>query len=144
MTEEPDDAKAAAKLSFLPAEVRPFVVSPWSRFYLKHDARATTLPAVKCPLFVAWFEGDLLVPPERNFAVVASHFGADPRVVACVMPGVDHFLRPSPPAPAEPGKPWRRETIAPPLLERFVGWTTAALGVVPSAAPPEAPPAAPK
>jgi dienelactone hydrolase len=127
LREEPDDAKAAAKLSFLPKELRPQLVSPWGRFYLGHDARATTLPAVKCPLRATFFAHDPLVPGEKNVAILRAASSADPTTAIEYLTDVDHFLRPVAPAGPELGKPWRLETVESRLLERTLAWTIARL-----------------
>lgn len=129
----PDSGTAARRLRALYAEAMPAVpeaelergirrlTSPWFRFNLAHDPRAT-LRQVAAPVLAVFGELDRQVPPEGNRQAMAAALDTAAglnRVV--VLPGLNHFLQ-----TATTGAPTEyariEETIAPTALALILEW----------------------
>lgn len=128
LREEQDDAKAAARMGFIPELYRPQLASPWARFYLSHDGRASAR-RVTCPAYVVFMKDDPLVPEKLN-SIAAEEGFAGPnraRVRIEIRTDVDHFL-----APTERPKArilpivW---TVAPTFMDAVVAWLTPTAGL---------------
>ena len=94
-------------------------LSPWFRFFLKHDPRAT-LRRVKCPVLAIFGENDLFVPPAAHLAATeeAVRAGGNTRSVVIQLPGLNHMFQTATTEAAEK----YRETIAPIALQTIGDW----------------------
>lgn len=90
--------------------------SPWFRDILRVDP-AEALRAVRCPVLALIGEKDLQVSPQENLAAIraALHAGANERVSAKELPGLNHFLQ-----TARRGRP--EETFSPVALNEISQW----------------------
>jgi hypothetical protein len=98
------------------------VKSPWFRFLLKYDPRAT-LEKVRCPVLVLTGEKDLQVPPAQNHPIFAEAFekGGLKDYAIVKLPGLNHLFQ-----TCRTGHPAEyaviEETFAPAALDAMSGW----------------------
>jgi pimeloyl-ACP methyl ester carboxylesterase len=94
-------------------------LSPWFRFFLTHDPRAT-LRSVKCPVLAIFCENDLFVPPAAHLAATeaAVRAGGNARSAVIELPGLNHMFQT---ATTEANEKYR-ETIAPIALKTMADW----------------------
>jgi pimeloyl-ACP methyl ester carboxylesterase len=103
--------------------------SPWFKFFLNHDPRAT-LARVRCPVLALCGEKDLQVDPRANLAAIeaALKSGGNERVTIKELPGLNHLFQTS--ATGLPSDYARiEETIAPSVLTLIGDWITGQLAV---------------
>lgn len=133
LREEPDDKLATARMSFVPEAFRAQLASPWARFYLQHDGRASAA-RVACLAYVVFMKNDPLVPEKPNSAVANEGFAGPnrARVRIEIRGDLDHFLMPhEPPDPGILPVVW---TVAPAFLNDLVDWIAPAAGLPATAA----------
>ncbi len=94
-------------------------LSPWFRFFLKHDPSAT-LRRVKCPVLAIFGANDLFVPPEAHLAATeeAVRAGGNTRSLVIQLPGLNHMFQTVTANAADK----YRETIAPIALKTIGDW----------------------
>ncbi len=98
------------------------VVSPWFRFFFKHDPRET-LRQVKCPVLALNGEKDLQVLPQENLEGIRKILteSGNKRFEVVEFPGLNHLFQ-----TAKSGLPLEygqiEETIAPVVLDKLEKW----------------------
>jgi pimeloyl-ACP methyl ester carboxylesterase len=102
-------------------------LSPWVRWFLRHDPRPA-LAKVRCPVLALYGSKDLQVVPVQNVPELRAALKADPQATVTDLPGLNHLFQ-----TADTGSPRDygqiQETIAPAALALIVDWvvrTTAA------------------
>lgn len=102
-------------------------LSPWIRWFLRHDPRPA-LTKVRCPVLALIGSKDLQVDPALNLPQLRTALKADPQATVTELPGLNHLFQTAPTgSPREYGQ--IPETIAPAALSLIVDWvvrTTAA------------------
>lgn len=96
-------------------------LSPWFRFFLKHDPRET-LRRVECPVLAIIGSNDAFVPP-RHLAEIdkALRAGGNQDFLVKELPGLNHMFQT---ATTEANERYR-ETLAPIALKTIGDWITA-------------------
>jgi hypothetical protein len=105
------------------------VTTPWFRYFLGYDPRAT-LRKVKCPVLAINGEKDLQVLPKENLAAIekALREGGNSHVTVKEFPGLNHLFQTcTTGAPTEYGK--IEETFAPAALEFIADWIRKQTGI---------------
>jgi pimeloyl-ACP methyl ester carboxylesterase len=75
----------------MPAELSA-LTTPWMRFFLRYDPRAT-LPRVRCPVLAVGGSKDLQVPAAENLAAIKAAMQRNPDVTVIELPGLNHLLQ---------------------------------------------------
>lgn len=99
------------------------VTTPWFRYFLTYDPRAT-LKKVKCPVLAVNGELDLQVPPNQNLPEITAALTANSDYEIVKLPKMNHLFQ-----TCQTGSPSEyakiEETISPAALEVMSNWIVA-------------------
>jgi pimeloyl-ACP methyl ester carboxylesterase len=101
-------------------------LSPWVRWFLRHDPRPA-LAKVRCPVLALNGGKDLQAPPAQNLPQLRAALKADPQATITELPGLNHLFQ-----TAQTGSPREygqiQESFAPAALDLIVDWVARTTG----------------